>query len=63
MPALTDTDLDAFAASGLRLLGLPLQPDWVAPVRANLRVSLIMAELVTSFPLPDAAEPASVFTP
>jgi hypothetical protein len=58
---MTDADLDAFAATGLRLLGLPLPPEWQASVRANLRVSFAMAALVTAFALPDDAEQAPVF--
>jgi hypothetical protein len=59
--AITDDDLDALAAAGARLLGIPVAPEWRAPIRANLRVSLTLARLVDGFPLPDEAEPASVF--
>lgn len=58
----TDADLDAFAAAGLSLLGLPFPPDWRAGVRANLRVCLAHAALVEGFALPDEAEPAPVFS-
>ncbi len=43
-------------------LGLPIEDDWRAAIRANLEVSLKMAKLVEEYPLPDEAEPASVFT-
>ena len=58
---MTDADLDAFAAAGARLLGLPWPAEWRAGVRANLRVSLTLAALVDDFPLDDLAEPAPVF--
>ncbi len=61
--ALTDDDLDAFAAAGARLLGIPLAPEWRAGIRANLRVSLTLGTLVAGFDLPDEAEPAPVFIP
>jgi hypothetical protein len=59
--ALTDDDLDQFAAAGTRLLGLPLAEEWRPAVRAHLRVALTLGELVVGFPLPDEAEPAPVF--
>ena len=59
--ALTDDDLDAFAAAGARLLGLAVAPEWQAGIRANLRVSLTLGGLVAGFELPDEAEPAPVF--
>ncbi|MBC7042083.1 DUF4089 domain-containing protein, partial [Salmonella enterica subsp. enterica serovar Enteritidis] len=45
-----------------RALGLPIEEAWRPAIRANLDVSLKMAKLVDEFPLPDEAEPASVFT-
>ena len=54
-------DLDAFAAAAASLLGLSLDPAWVAPVTANLRVLAAAADLVGGFPLPDEAEAAPVF--
>lgn len=58
---LDDATLDAFAASGTALLGIPVDPAWQAGIRANLRVSFALAAAVTGFPLPDEAEPAPVF--
>ncbi len=56
-----DADLDhLIAAAGL--LGLEIRPEWRDGVRANLRVSLQFAALVTAFALADEAEPAPVFT-
>jgi hypothetical protein len=59
--ALDDATLDAFAAAGAALLGIQTDPAWQAGIRANLRVSFLMAALVTEFALPDEAEPAPVF--
>ena len=59
MPADTlDDYIDALA----KALALPLEQAWRPAVRANLDASLRLARLVDEFPLPDEAEPASVFT-
>ena len=58
---MTDDDLDAFIASAAPILGLTIEPGWRDAIRANLAVTLRMAALVGAFPLPDEAEPASVF--
>jgi len=59
MPADTMDDyIDALA----KALALPLEQAWRPAVRANLDASLRLARLVDEFPLPDEAEPASVFT-
>jgi len=58
---MTDAELDAFIDASAALLGLTVQPDWRAPVRANLAVTLRMGALVMDLPLPDEAEPAPVF--
>lgn len=54
--------IDDYIASVGASLGLPIEDAWKDAVRANLEVSLRMARLVDEFPLPDEAEPASVFT-
>jgi 1-carboxybiuret hydrolase subunit AtzG-like protein len=54
--------IDDYIASVGAALGLPIEDAWKGAVRANLEVSLRMARLVDEFPLPDEAEPASVFT-
>jgi 1-carboxybiuret hydrolase subunit AtzG-like len=56
-------DLEAFIASGLRLLGISVSPEWHAAIRLHLSISLGYVHNVIAFPLPDEAEPASVFTP
>lgn len=53
--------IDDYIASIAAALGLPIEDEWKGAVRANLEVSLRMARLVDEFPLPDEAEPASVF--
>lgn len=54
-------DPHAYAAAAAPLLGLALDPAWVAPVAANLRVLAAAAGLVDGFALPDEAEAAPVF--
>jgi hypothetical protein len=56
-----DEPLDAFIAAAARLLALPVEPQWLAAIRANLEVNLRMAAFVAEFALPDEAEPAPVF--
>jgi 1-carboxybiuret hydrolase subunit AtzG-like protein len=53
--------LDDYIDSVGKALSLPIQDAWKPAVRANLEVSLRLARLVDEFPLPDEAEPASVF--
>ncbi|MGV7029487.1 DUF4089 domain-containing protein [Methylobacterium symbioticum] len=57
----TEPDLAAYAAAAAPVLGLTLDPAWIAPVVANLRVLRAAADLVAGFPLPDEAEAAPVF--
>jgi hypothetical protein len=54
--------LDDFVQSAARLLALPIEPQWLAAIKANLEVNLRLAELVAEFALPDEAEPAPIFT-
>jgi hypothetical protein len=49
--------IDAVASA----LSLPIEPEWKPAVRINLELSLRMARLVDEFPLPDEAEPASIY--
>ncbi len=49
------------ASAAASLLGLSLDPAWVEPVSANLRVLAAAAALVADFPLPDEAEAAPRF--
>lgn len=54
-------DPEAYAAVAAGALGLTLDPAWIAPVVANLRVLHAAADLVGAFPLPDEAEAAPVY--
>jgi hypothetical protein len=58
---MTDDELDRAIDAGAALLGLTLDPDWRAAIRANLAVTLRQAALLDGFDLPDEAEPAPVF--
>jgi hypothetical protein len=53
--------IDDYIASVAKALALPIEDAWKPTVRANLEVSLRLAKLVDTFPLPDETEPASVF--
>ncbi len=58
---MTDAELDAFMDASAAALGISIDPEWRASVRANLAVVFRMAPLVLDFPLDDEAEPAPVF--
>jgi hypothetical protein len=53
--------LDDYIDAAAKALALPVEAAWKPAVRANLEVSLRLARLVDEFPLPNEAEPASVF--
>jgi hypothetical protein len=59
---MNDDDLDVFIASGARLLGLTIRPEWRNAIRLHLSVSLEHARTVGDFPLPDESDPAPVFS-
>jgi hypothetical protein len=52
-----DNLIDASAAA----LGLPVEDEWRPGIKANLQVTLRLANMVAEFPLPDEAEPAPTF--
>ena len=52
-----DAMIDALSES----LGLKIDDAWKPSVRANLEVSMRMAQLVDEFPLPDEIEPAEIY--
>jgi hypothetical protein len=54
--------LDELVDAAARALDLQLEPAWKGAVKANLKVTLALADLFADFPLPDDAEPAPVFT-
>jgi hypothetical protein len=53
--------LDDFIAAAAKALDLPLQPEWKGAVKANLAVTLKLANSVAEFALPDEAEQAPIF--
>lgn len=53
--------LDDYIAAASAALELPVEAGWQPSVKANLEVSLRLANLVAEFPLPDEAEPAPVY--
>jgi hypothetical protein len=57
----TPDPLNDFIDAAARALDLPVDPAWKPAIRANLEVTLRLAALVSSFALPDEAEPAPVF--
>jgi hypothetical protein len=57
----TPPDLDAFITTASAALDLPLEKAWRPAIKANLEVTLKLANLVAEFPLPDEAEPAPVY--
>jgi len=52
-----DEMTDAVSAA----LGLKIDEAWKSSVRANLEVTMRMAQLVDEFPLPDEIEPAEIY--
>ena len=54
--------LDDYVDAVAKALALPVEEAWRPAVRANLEVSLKLARMVDEFVLPDATEPASIFT-
>jgi Protein of unknown function (DUF4089) len=52
-----DTLIDASATT----LSLPIEQDWKPAIKANLAVTLRLANIVAAFKLPDEAEPAPTF--
>ncbi len=57
MAEVLDDYIDAVSAA----LSLPIEDAWKPSVRANLEVTLKLARMVDEFPLPDEAEPASIY--
>ena len=47
--------------SSAALLKLPLEPEWLPMIEANVEVTFRLARLIDEFPLPDEAEPAPVY--
>jgi hypothetical protein len=54
--------LDDLIVAAAAALALPLDPQWLPAIKANLEVTLRLAATVAEFDLPDEADPAPVFT-
>jgi hypothetical protein len=53
--------LDDFIATAAKALDLPLLSEWQGAIKANLAVTLKLANSVAEFALPDEAEQAPIF--
>jgi hypothetical protein len=53
--------LNDFIAKAAKALDLPLEPEWQSAIKANLAVTLKLANSVADFALPDEAEQAPIF--
>jgi hypothetical protein len=56
-----DKSLEQYIQAAAKTLDLPIEPDWLPAIKANLEVTLRLGKEVASFTLPDEAEPAFVF--
>ena len=58
---LPEKTLDNLIDASAGALALKIEPEWKPAIKANLAVTLRLANIVASFPLPDEAEPAPTF--
>ena len=56
-----DKHLERLIEAAAKALELPIEPDWLPAIKANLEVTLRLGNEVAAFQLPDEAEPAFVF--
>jgi hypothetical protein len=61
MAEISEQALDDYIRAAAMALGIPLEDAWMPSIRANLAVSLRLANIVADFELPDESEPAPVF--
>jgi len=61
MSEIDDQALEAYIRAAATALAIPLDDGWMPAIRANLAVSLRLANIVADFELPDESEPAPVF--
>jgi hypothetical protein len=59
--AAASDSVDLLIAASAYALALPIDADWLGPIKFNLQLILRHAALVAEFSLPDDAEPAPVF--
>jgi hypothetical protein len=62
VPVAPGDPLDVFIKAAAHGLALPLEPQWLFAIKANLETNLRLAALVAEFSLPDESEPAAVFS-
>jgi hypothetical protein len=61
MAEMDDSALDNLIDASAAALALPIEPEWKPAIKANLAVTLRLANIVAEFKLPDEAEPAPTF--
>jgi hypothetical protein len=61
MSEIDDQALEAYIRAAAAALAIPLEDAWMPSIRANLAVSLHLANIVANFEIPDESEPAPVF--
>ncbi len=61
MAEIDDETLDQLIDASAHALGLPIEAAWKPAIKANLQVTLRLANMVAEFELPDEAEPAPTF--
>jgi hypothetical protein len=61
IPSKAGEPLEEYVRAGAHALLLPIEPEWLPAIRANLDVCLQLAASVAEFALPDEAEPAPQF--
>jgi hypothetical protein len=61
MPSKAGESLEEYVQAAAHTLLLPIEPEWLPAIRANLEVCLQLAASVAEFALPDEAEPAPQF--
>jgi hypothetical protein len=61
MSEIDDKALEAYIKAAAAALGITIEDAWMPSIRANLAVSVRLANIVADFDLPDESEPAPVF--
>jgi hypothetical protein len=60
-PAFRPASSHEYVQAAAHALLLPIEPEWLPAIKANLEVCLQLAASVAEFALPDEAEPAPQF--
>jgi hypothetical protein len=56
-----DDAFDALIDAVAPLLGIAIDPHWRPAIRTHLGITLLLANRLAAFPLPDEIDPAPVF--